>query len=725
MLFAQPLTIVLAGNAPEPEVRAAKVLQHFLSKMTKSTIPVAQSDNVPDKSPRIFLGRHPQLQGLGLMVPNNLPDDSYYWGGQSANFVIAGGGTMGSEYGVYALLEKLGCRRYTPRDSFIPEVDEIRLPVLIPVLEKPAFPYRELWYEPAMDDGWARWHRLKRPSVKQAEWGMFVHTLGTLCPPDKYFKSHPEYFAWNGAQYVTGQPCLSNDTVRQIVIASLREKIKARPDAQYWSVSQNDNFDYCKCPRCAASDKRYGSPAGTLLTFVNAIGYAFQEKTISTLAYQYTRQAPKGIRPFENVSVCLCSIECNRGKSIADGCPDFARDVEEWSQLTERLMIWDYVVQFRSYECPFPNWSSLQPNLKLFQKNAVRMVFEQGSGRDRSEFSDMRAYLLAKLMWNPYASVDSILNDFGPGFYGIGYNEIKLYVNTEKSLLDKGDHNLQIYGTPQTYSHTFLRPSMLKLYSDLKRTAYKNVGPDTARQKRVIAAFLPVQYALLEMAKTEDGLWRQDTAGQWSPDWRLIPDPRVFTEACKSVGVTHLNESGETPIQYEKAITEYLKQGRLCHLASCRNYKSTVTLREKASPKYQNGDAQTLADSRTGDTDYHYNWLGFEGTDLQATIDLSAVKDIHVLDVRFLQDQQSWVFYPQKVILEISNNGVEYQKILEKDVKIEADAQKSILPVRAVLPTGTQARYVRLTGVNQKTCPGWHPGNGNAAWIFADEVIVR
>ncbi len=236
---------------------------------------------------------------------------------------------MGPEYGVYDLLERIGCRKFSPRDSLLPKLPNLVLPKLEPTLETPAFQYRELHYEPAFDEAWARWHRLKTRADKTAEWGLFVHTFHLLCPDDKYFAEHPEYFSWNGAQRSRGQLCLSNDTVKQIVIEALREKMREKPEAIYWSVSQNDNYDYCKCPRCAASDARYGSPAGTLLAFVNQVAAAFPRKTISTLAYQYTRRAPKDIKPAPNVSVCLCSIECNRGEPITTGCSDFARDVDE------------------------------------------------------------------------------------------------------------------------------------------------------------------------------------------------------------------------------------------------------------------------------------------------------------------------------------------------------------------------------------------------------------
>ncbi|NLA49290.1 MAG: DUF4838 domain-containing protein [Bacteroidales bacterium] len=38
---------------------------------------------------------------------------------------------------------------------------------------------------------------------------------------------------------------------------------------------------------------------------------------ISTLAYQYTRQAPLNLRPLDNVNIMLCSIEMRRDMPFA------------------------------------------------------------------------------------------------------------------------------------------------------------------------------------------------------------------------------------------------------------------------------------------------------------------------------------------------------------------------------------------------------------------------
>ncbi|MCC6462142.1 MAG: DUF4838 domain-containing protein, partial [Saprospiraceae bacterium] len=541
------------------------------------------------------------------------------------------------------------------------------------------------------------------------------HTFHTLCPAETHFAAHPEYFSWNGAQRSTGQLCLSNDTVRQLVIAALREKISANPAARYWSVSQNDNFDYCKCPRCAASDARYGGPAGTLLAFVNAVAAVFPDKTISTLAYQYTRRAPKDIRPGPNVSICLCSIECNRGLPIEEGCADFARDLREWSALTGNLMVWDYVVQFRSYLGPFPNWHTLQPNLQLFRRQRVNMMFEQGSGANRSEFSDMRAYLLAKLLWNPHANMDSILTDFGKGYYGPAQNAVWAYIHDLTNSLQEHGKYLSIYDIPQ--NEAFLRGDLLSRHLGHFLDAEDLPGLDTVQRQHLRAARLPISFARVEMAKTDTRFVRdmlRDSPEQYREAFQ------VFADDCRAAGIESLHENRYSPGEYVEDYLAFLEKQR----SALGSLAQRPVLATAASPTYAKGDPNELVNLRVGETDYRYNWLGFQGQDLGATVELKG-DSCSYISLSFLQDQQSWVFFPEKVLFEISGNGVFFQSVHEEQITLGPDGKKSIKTITVSLPRRVAAKYVRITAVNQKTCPGWHPCNGNPCWIFADEIIVK
>ncbi len=743
IVAAQTPVIVLPKSAPESDRRAAQVLQFYLQKITAGEVSILENEVAATAGqPLIFFQKLADAAGKSPI--DSLPPDAYFLKSEAGRAVISGGGDMGAEYAVYDFLETIGCRKYSPRDSFLPKIPNLRLPEIAAKVETPAFPYRELHYEPAMDEGWARWHRVKTQPRKKAEWGLFVHTFERLCPAAEHFAAHPEWFAWNGRLRSAGQLCLSNDTVWQVVVGNLRRLVRERPEAIYWSVSQNDNFDYCKCPRCAASDRALGGPAGTLLAFVNRVAAEFPEKIISTLAYQYTRRAPVNIRPAGNVSVCLCSIECNRGRALADdpGSADFVRDMEEWSKLTPNLMIWDYVVQFRDYLSPFPNWQTLQPNLQLFRKHGTRMVFEQGSGHSRSEFSEMRAYLLAKLMWNPEVAVDSVLGDFARGYYGAAAPFVLRYLDSLTANLNRTDRRLIIYGTPATARDSWLDEKQIAKYLVFLDKAGGTLLPNGAEINRVLAAALPLIHADLEQVKFRRIIYPCDGPDSLAEisfchhpnDWATTKEFPIW---CEKLGFEVMNESGYTPRQYIADLQKFMREGRVLHrfvqrkMADGQAELVDLQLLEAPSKKYVSGNPQILLDSYRGTEDYNFNWLGFEGNNLVATLRLpdslpqNQLPKASKLSVQFLQDQQSWVFLPKKVELEISEDGQKFRPVQTVEIETVPDGKKAIRRVEAVLPGKTAVRAVRVSAENIGVCPAWHNGNGLPCWIFVDEIVVE
>jgi hypothetical protein len=318
--------------------------------------------------------------------------------------VIAGGSEKGTLFGVYSFLEDyLGCRMYSPDVKIIPELKKITIDE-IDDFQVPALDIRTTHYRITWDAEYIDWHKLSHDeNGGRPDWGMWVHTFHTLVPPDIYFEEHPEYFSMVNGKRLPTQLCLTNPDVLKVTVQNLRKKIAENPEALYWSVSQNDNRNYCTCENCKAIDEREGSPSGSIIQFVNQVADQFPDRMISTLAYEYGRKAPKTLVPRDNVNIMLCSIEVYRDKSIEEDptSASFMQDVIDWGKISKDIIVWDYVIQFPNLISPFPNLQVIQPNLQFFVKNGVTAMFEQGNREVGGEFAALRAYLISKLMWNP------------------------------------------------------------------------------------------------------------------------------------------------------------------------------------------------------------------------------------------------------------------------------------------------------------------------------------
>ena len=495
--------IVIAADADSITRYAATELQYYLNEISDTKIEIV-SDIEPVSKYEILIGKSNRLEKTTLR--NEIPEDEgFIIATLAKQLLIAGGGRKGTLYGVYDFLERyLNCRMYAPDALIIPKKEKIILSQIHDI-QHPVFRYRETLFQfPIENQKYADWHKIHNRSDIERDWGMFVHTYQKLIPVETYFEKHPEWFSEiNGKRIKDGQLCLSNAAMRDELIHNLRQLMKEKPDAQYWSVSDNDNYNHCACDQCAELDRQYGNTAsGSLIWFVNQVAAEFPDKTISTLAYQFSRKAPENITPAKNVNIMLCSIECNRAIPLADdpGEEAFRKDVENWTSLTKNIFMWDYVVQFRNYFDPFPNLHILQPNLQYFADHGIEMMFEQGSHRDASEFYQLRTYLIAKLLWNPYQDAELIMDDFLSGYYGAAGEHIKEYIHTMKKELINANQILGLYQYPIDAVTGYLNPETIPLYESLFAKAKEAVRDNPVLLERVDYAEMPLDFAILDIS---------------------------------------------------------------------------------------------------------------------------------------------------------------------------------------------------------------------------------
>jgi hypothetical protein len=604
---AQQLTLVKEGKSncriilPEKanviEVMAAKVFQDYIQRISGATLPI-ESDNIKPADGEILIGKV-NREEIKDVPAEKLLEDGLYIKTIGKKLVIAGGTEKGVLYGVYTFLEKyMGCRKFSSAVTYVPKQKTIVLNS-INDMQIPAFTYRETYYNDAYDPEYSEWHKLDSFTDRvnnKSKWGTFVHTFGTLLNPEEYGESHPEYFSfYNGARHAASVPswdgkstqpesqlCLSNPDVLEIVCKNLEEQIKRNPDAVYWSVSQNDNIGYCRCPKCAEIDAKYAAfepgsitygtgdwqytpiGAGSVITFVNKVAERFPDKIISTLAYLYSRVPPKDLIPRENVNIMLCDIESPRNVTLEQGDKSFSSDLAGWGKLTDNIIVWDYTIQFSNLISPFPNFLVLQPNLQFFQKNRVSAMFEQGNRETGGEFAELRAYMISKLLWDPNLDFNAVMNEFLSGYYGKASKDIREYIDLlHKNNMAGTDFKLSIFGSPVLAKGNYLSESLITEYNKIFDRAELAVAGDPDVLLRVRSARMPVYYAMLEIAKDE----KTGNRGAFITDGSIQkPKPEIskilydFSYQCIRTNVTRVSEWHTPPKEYLSNYLKFLKE---------------------------------------------------------------------------------------------------------------------------------------------------------------------
>ncbi len=717
--------VVVDKNATAVEHYAAEQLREFLYKGELNTDTMAQKEGT------VYIGDTKYLRKHFATYVDSLRDDGYLICGDGRNLCLYGAGEKGTLYAVYAWLEKIGYRLYTPSSMAIPDIYGLKVPVCHEV-SNPAFAYREVsYYYPNHSRLYADWHHLHTQADRNREWGMFVHTFQRLLPPGRYFNDHPEWFSLNnGRRSHDGQLCLSNPEVLEMVCERLSDTIESAPQKQIWSVSPNDNYNACECDNCKRMDSVYGGQSGTLLWFVNRVAQRFPDKTIATLAYQYTRKAPTSdIRPEDNVLIMLCPIEAGRQAPIYQTDPSFRKDMEDWSRLTDNLFVWDYVVQFRNFWDPFPNLHVLQPNLQYFRDNGVRMMFEQASGANNiTSWMDIRCYMIAKLLWNPDADIDSIMADFYHGYYKGAGPFIKEIIDTMTSALIQSGQRLDIYGYPIDAAEGYLSVERFHQYDSLMDLAWKHApehqvgcfeAPDTA----VWLFATALEYARNELAVSRDlcGYFNLDSLST-DPNWlerNVIDRLEIMGMSTYELGILRMMEMGVTP---ETCISRWIDNIHKRFGENKARHRNVI-LRKAATAPY---NTTNLTDGQGGILDYRHDWLGFWGDTLDAVIDLGNPTEINSVSIDFYFYPLSWIFRPQKIAVHVSSDGINWSRESEdwpKNPEVLATPHIYGFECRFSKPYTT--RYVRVVAEPLPEIPSWHRAAGQKAWIFTDEIVIK
>ncbi len=499
--------ILVSDNAAAPEKYAAEQLQTYLYKISGCKIDMSHHAEKNDKL--IYIGfKEAPFSLLGNLKPDDFGNEEYIIRSDGKSLLIAGGETRGTLYGVMGYLsDHLGCRWFTREVVKIPSTSTITLSK-IEDRQKPAFEYRDMDWRESLDTAWVIHNRLNGMRVGDSLGGNhitypFVHTFYRLVPPEKYFHSHPEYFAEVNGKRVNekGQLCLTNPDVVKIATATVFDWIKTHPDASVFSIDQNDGDGYCECKNCKALDEKEGSHAGTLLTFVNQIAdtvaKVYPKVKLQTLAYAYTVDPPKNIRPADNVWIRLCHYEYCAAHPIASCVVNkpFLNQLEQWKQIAKgRITIWDYYTDFRNYLLPFPNFDSYNHDVKFYADNGVKGLFAEGDAEGGGEFAELRSWVIAQLMWNPNQDADQLMNEFVENVYGKASKYIASYIRLLHDQITPDTH-LSIWAEP--YEVNYLSRSTILKADSLFALAKEAVVSDTALAARIELAYLPVLYTKL------------------------------------------------------------------------------------------------------------------------------------------------------------------------------------------------------------------------------------
>jgi len=152
----------------------------------------------------------------------------------------------------------------------------------------------------------------------------------------------------------------------------------------------------------------------------------------------------------------------------------------------------------------------------------------------------------------------------------------------------------------------------------------------------------------------------------------------------------------------------------------------TVKIDSKYNRQYTGGGDIGLIDGIRGTTNFASGeWQGYQGQDFVATVDLQKQTQILTLGAGFLQNARSWIWMPTHIEFELSQDGVNFSRVADIKTDVAVDDMDSKIRDYSMPIKPSDARYVRIHAYNLGKIPSWHPGAGNEAFIFVDEILIN
>lgn len=149
-----------------------------------------------------------------------------------------------------------------------------------------------------------------------------------------------------------------------------------------------------------------------------------------------------------------------------------------------------------------------------------------------------------------------------------------------------------------------------------------------------------------------------------------------------------------------------------------------ISLKEQPSKGYSFNGAPALADGIKGNSNYKTGrWLGFQGKDIDAVIDLKGATEISKIKFSTNVVKGDWIMDAGEIIVRVSDDGKTFREIAKEVLpEMKATDKDGIYP-HEISFASVKANYVQVT-IKKVSLPSWHGGAGSPAFIFVDEIEV-
>jgi len=552
--------ILIARDASDTEKFAAAELRKYLRKISGARLPIRRTRMPPLRSvaPQpgtIMIGKSPQLRA----------DDSFAIEVSEDQARLQGRDDTGVLYSVYTFLEIcLGVRWLLPGadGEYIPARKNLCV-APVRLTEEPAFKRRMIAPLPQTMGNLALLRKIidQMPKLKlnylllfagsynfyrySVEWDAIRaallpeinkrsikidlghHCFDYFLPAEKYFKTHPEYFALikGRRQAEHAQFCTRNPEAVAVFRDNVIGYLKRHPEVGVISLFPNDYHGFCECRRCRAI-----SPERRVLDLVFTVAQAVRKAAprvqVAHLAYTlYDLKPPAQMRFPPNVLLYFAPWHrCYAHAFYDPHCRinrPYARALKQWTRLCRGgVVFYDYYVTVNfSTNMLVPFAELISADLRQHQRARLAgMVNSFSEIRNWLTYS-LNLYVYAKTLWNPQYDPRALRREFCRACFGSAWRQMdKIFALLERirryeenyikvDVLSRGMADLENTGKQEITAAKAIRDlgNIVTQMAQVRRAAGRAlcIAKDVVIKKRIRQIGLNLLFSMRQMEQLQ------------------------------------------------------------------------------------------------------------------------------------------------------------------------------------------------------------------------------
>ncbi|MBN8527064.1 MAG: DUF4838 domain-containing protein, partial [Planctomycetes bacterium] len=563
----------VAGAGDVVSLAAAKELNALLARICGAAAPSPVShDGNALAGPLLVVGRDGPLgQALGAGIDwAALGDDGFVIRSVGRHTLVSGNTPRGTMYAVNWLLDRqLGVRWLAPTATHVPSSPDLSLPRL-DVRQVPRFAYREVLSAEGSDAAFAA-HNLMNgrshgpsyaPTAPEIDdWDHSWMAMGgsadfwELLDMKNTQKAHPEWFTG-------GQVAMMDKGMRAAMAKEVIERLKAHPDYTriWYNIWQKDwGWDMDAASRAFAA--RHGGHASAprldmMIDIAEQVRAVMPGARFAMQAYSWGYTPPEGMSVPDHILIFPMTIHVDYSTPLNAGRnQQLGADMVGWTKLAKNVQVWDHIANWAGFLQPTPNIFPIGDSIAwLAQQPGLRGYFCEGNWNSAGcEFGALRAWLIARLTWDPTQDPRAMVTEWCSLYYGKAGPEVRRYIDLMHASAAQTRDVLGQRYTPDIAMYSFDFVTAADALFDRAEAA---VAGDEALLKRVRQARMPIDNLIL-LRRSEFAATAAARGTAW--DAGTVARRARFDQAVT-----------------DNQVKEYLQGGRIADLQAALDIERTV-----------------------------------------------------------------------------------------------------------------------------------------------------